>query len=349
MEARAYSKRPMKLQGEGRNPPPTAYEGEIYRLARRDPMKRLSGYGALASIVLLLGAPGGARGEATGETLSLVHGGATRSYILHVPPGARGRPAPLIVVLHGGGGRAAQMSGFTGFDAIAAREGFVTLYPQGLNRSWNDGREFPGRNTGTDDVGFILAAIEDAKRRGALIDERRIFAAGISNGGFMAQRLACEASRVFAAVASVTATMPAATGERCRPDRPVSVLLLNGTADPLVPYEGGHVTGPFGMKTRGAIWSTDASMAFWARHNRCGGGVRHESLPDRDPGDRTRILRIEHVGCRGAEVALLRVEGGGHTWPGRVQYLPASLIGPVNRDIDGSEAIWAFFKSAARR
>ncbi len=289
-----------------------------------------------------------APGRAAAETRNIAFGGTARSYVVYVADTARRAPAPLLVVLHGGGGWAEQMRRYTRFDAIAAREGFVVVYPQGLDRSWNDGREFSGRRTDTDDVGFIRAVIDDVRGKGISIDERRIFAAGISNGGFMAQRLACEASRVFAGVASVTATMPAATGERCKPEQPVSVLIVNGTADPLVPYQGGQVTGPFRMATRGAVWSTDATDAFWAKHNQCG-AARREALPDRDKDDRSSVLRYDRAGCRGAQVTLLRIEGGGHTWPGAAQYLPASVIGPVNRDIDGSETIWSFFKSAPRR
>ncbi len=140
--------------------------------------------------------------------------------------------------------------------------------------------------------------------------------------------------------------MPAEIGARCRPARPVPVLVINGTRDPMVPYEGGQVRA-FG-RNRGAIWSTGRTVEFWANVNRCSGAPRSAALADRDPSDATITIRHDYQGCRGAPVTLLEVQGGGHTWPGGSQYLPIALIGPVSRDFDASEAILAFFKSVWR-
>ncbi|MCW5773075.1 MAG: hypothetical protein KIT16_15645, partial [Rhodospirillaceae bacterium] len=155
-----------------------------------------------------------------------------------------------------------------------------------------------------------------------------------------------DAADLFAAIAPVAATMPADLGPRCAPARPIAVLAINGTADPLVPYQGGQVRVFF--RNRGAIWSTDRTLAFWARHDRCGSAAPPRVLPDRDPGDGTRIIETRWMGCA-APVHLLRIEGGGHTWPGRAQYLPERWVGKVNRDIDATEAIWRFFAAAPPR
>jgi polyhydroxybutyrate depolymerase len=279
---------------------------------------------------------------------SFAHDGATRSYILQVPAAARatGRVPPALIVLHGGGGNARQMQRFSRFDELAAREGFVAFYPQGIDRGWNDSREFRGRDSHKDDVGFLIAMLDDARRAGVAFDRAAVFATGISNGGFMAMRLACEAAPHIAGIAAVTATMPAEIGGRCRPARPVSAMIINGTADPLVPYGGGFVRA-FG-RDRGAIWSTDRTVQFFAALNGCDGAPRATPLPDRDAGDGTTTIRFDYRGCRRAPVALLQVQGGGHTWPGGLQYLPVALIGPVARDFDASEAIWDFFKSVRR-
>ena len=284
------------------------------------------------------------------RTRNIQLGDATRTYLLFLPasPRALASGLPLVVMLHGGGGAAEQMVRFTRFNEIAAREYFAVAYPQGLARRWNDGRVFRGRGeTDADDVGFIRALVADIGEKVTPLDRRRLYAAGISNGGFMSFRLACEAADLFAAVAPVTATMPADLGPRCKPAAPVSVLVINGTADPLVPYAGGHVRTAFGP--RGEIWSTDRTVAFWARHNRCPAQPAVRALPDRDTGDGSHIVEADYRGCAGAPVKLLRVEGGGHTWPGGVQYLPVNWIGPTNRDLDASEAIWNFFKSAPIR
>jgi len=276
------------------------------------------------------------------------HAGADRSYLVYAPPVSRSRAAlpPVLIVLHGGGGRARQIMAFTRFNPIATREGFVVLYPQGLDRGWNDGREFQGRDTDKDDVGFLLAMLDDVERQGIGIDRAAVGVTGISNGGFMSMRMACEAAGQFVGIAAVTATMPANVGARCRPARPVPMLVINGTRDPMVPYEGGQVRAFF--RNRGAIWSTRRTVEFWANVNGCSGAPRSVALADRDPSDDTITIRHDYQSCRGP-VTLLEVQGGGHTWPGRSQYLPVALIGPVSRDFDASEAILAFFKSVWRR
>jgi polyhydroxybutyrate depolymerase len=289
--------------------------------------------------------------RAFAETLthSIEIGQTRRSYILFLPDSAtaRGNGFPLVVALHGGGSTAEQMLRFSRFNEIGKRERAVIAFPQGIGRQWNDGRIFRGRSeSGADDVAFIRALVADIVAKGTALDRHRIYAAGISNGGFMSYRLACEAADLFAAVAPVTATMPADLGPRCRPSAPVAVLAINGTADPLVPYEGGHVRVMFG--TRGEIWSTERTISFWAQHNRCAAAPDVHALADRDSSDGSRVVAIAYARCAGARVRLLRVEGGGHTWPGGAQYLPVAWIGPTNRDIDASETIWRFFKAAGR-
>ena len=145
----------------------------------------------------------------------------------------------------------------------------------------------------------------------------------------------------------MAATMPAELGARCRPAKPVPVLLIHGTADALVPYVGGNART--GDTLRGAIWSADRSIAFWAERNGCAGTPAVRVLSDLDPSDGSRVIETEFRGCAGAPAALLRVEGGGHTWPGALQILPMALLGRTNRDIDATEAIWGFFKAVSGR
>jgi len=282
------------------------------------------------------------------QVRSLTVGGTVRDYLLFVPDDVpAGERLPLVVLLHGGGAPAELMMLYSRFNAVARRERFAVAYPRGIGRWWNDGRlpEAQAEST-ADDVRFIRALVADVGETLPL-DRSRIFAAGISNGGFMSLRLACEAADLFTAVAPVAATMPADVGARCRPAKPVSLLVINGTADAYVPYVGGHARIAHALK--GAIWSTERTVAFWAAQNRCAESADVRVLPDLDPSDGSRVIETEYRGCFGAEVRLLRIEGGGHTWPGGVQGLPASFIGTTNRDIDASEAIWEFFKSAAAR
>jgi polyhydroxybutyrate depolymerase len=290
-----------------------------------------------------------ARAEAP-RPRTLHHGGAERPYLLVVPASARARAgqAPLVVLLHGGGGTANQILQHTRFALLAANEGFVLVVPQGENRSWNDGRVYSAsRESRADDVGFIRAVLADLARQGVAFDRDRVFATGISNGGFMSQRLACEAADAFLGVVSVTAQMPADLAPKCKPARPVSVWMINGTADPLVPYNGGHVQA-FG-RARGAIWSTEATMNFWARSNGCVGQTLQRPWPDTDPGDGTTVRELLVMGCPRVRVGVVRVVGGGHTWPGASQYLPPRIVGVVSRDFDATAEIWRFFASLPAR
>jgi polyhydroxybutyrate depolymerase len=194
-------------------------------------------------------------------------------------------------------------------------------------------------------VAYIRSVVEDVERRVVRIDRRRLYAIGFSNGGMMTMRLGCEAADLFVGVAAVTAAMPAAIAPGCRPIRPISVLVMNGTEDPLVPYNGGQVR-LLGVMRFGRILSTADTMALWARHNGCGPAAPPVALPDRDPRDGTRAVQIDYQNCRGARVRLIRLEGAGHAWPNGLQFLPAFMIGSVTRDVDGGEAMWEFFESA---
>jgi polyhydroxybutyrate depolymerase len=195
-----------------------------------------------------------------------------------------------------------------------------------------------------DDVGFLSALI-DKLSRDYRIDPKRVYSTGISNGGFMSQRLACDLADKIAAIAVVAATMGRDLAGRCKPSRPVSVLLIQGTEDPLVPYEGGRVQVPGG----GAIISAPEAVKKWVGLDGCNGQPKRDSLPD-SANDETRTRRESYGGCReGTAVVFLAVEGGGHTWPGGPQYLPVRRIGRASRDFNASELIWEFFAAHGRR
>src|SRR5215813_13926156 len=187
-------------------------------------------------------------------------GDATREYALHVPAGISDeRRVPLLLVFHGGGGHAWSMPKFTHFDEIADQKDFVVAYPESLNKSWNDTRGL----SPADDVAFIRALIDDLERQ-LPIDPSRVYATGISNGGFFSNRLACDLSDKIAAIASVAATMPTTLPEQCHPARPISVLYMNGTKDPLVPFNGGAVGANFGLH-RGECISLEDAVRFWTK------------------------------------------------------------------------------------
>lgn len=262
-------------------------------------------------------------------------GGVDRNYLVHVPPGLDPNHAPAIVLsFHGGGGRPIGEAYITKMNPVADRHGFIVVYPEGTQRHWNDGwREgYP-----VDDVAFISALIDELKKT-YHADPKRIYATGISNGAMFSQRLACQLSDKIASIAPVAGAMRTPIVAKCSPARPVSVLMINGKSDPLVPYDGGQVVG-----MRGPVLSAAAGVAFWVQHDGCRTNSS-VSLPIVDKTDATRVHLELHRGCSGGnEVALYSIDNGGHTWPGGVQYLPASIVGLTSRQINADEVIWSFF------
>lgn len=292
-------------------------------------------------VAVLTGCPG-ANGGVRYETL--MHGGLERTYAIFVPSALHDDVAPpLVLVLHGGRGNARKMMYLTGFNAIAEREGFVVVYPEGIGNQWNDGRGVSfGREdfTDVDDVGFINSLL-DTVIAGYGVDPARVYVTGASNGGMMSHRLACELSHRFAAAAPVIANMPEPFADTCDPTEPISILAINGTDDALVPYEGGIVARD---PDRGRVISVDETIALWLEHNGITSEPEVTLLPDTDPDDGTRVTRERHHGDNGIDVVLYRVDGGGHTWPGGPAYQRQRLLGTVSRDFSASETIWEFFK-----
>ena len=277
-----------------------------------------------------------------GEDYTLQHDGRERQYRLQVPDGVEG-PAPLVITLHGGFGDGEQVEGHSGFNRLGEEHGFVTAYPYGVDNHWNDGRtglDYEAHTDNVDDVGFILAMIDDIDRRVDL-DRDRIFVDGISNGGMMAYRLACDAAGTLAAVASVVGSMPADYESQCEPGQPVPVLSIMGTDDPLMPYEGGQI----GTERRqlGEVLSTDEVLAFWRQNNGCANEVSTTSAIDAVEDDDTSVqIQRWSQGCAGAPVVHYRIDGGGHAWPGEPRDRKL-LGGIVSKEFRAEEVIWEFF------
>ena len=277
-----------------------------------------------------------------------------REYFIHIPSTYRNVPlAPIVLVFHGRGGNAKQIAKFSGFNTLPEKHGFLVIYPQSIDKHWNDGREsqkFREHDEKVNDVAWIDAVLTDLKATYS-VDNKRIYAVGISNGGIFSQRLAIELGHHFAAVASLTAQI-AEPLVGAQPTHPISVLIMNGTMDPFVPYEGGEVTPTLFPRlskmlrkpSRGKVISTDATIEFWLRHNGIDGKGLVTTLPDLDKTDESTAKRTEWTNENtGVSVVLYTILGGGHTWPGAKQYLPVQTIGPTNQDIHASEIIWNFF------
>jgi polyhydroxybutyrate depolymerase len=293
---------------------------------------------ALGAVALALGGhaaalPAQSAAALAGGPRTLRVNGIERTYLLDVPPSYRpGTAAPLVMVFHGAGGSGRRMAPHTGFSRLAARAGFVAVYPDGLRRRWNDGRSIAVTQ---DDVGFVKALLDTLQHELSL-DSSRVYATGISNGAMFSYRLACELPGVFAAIAPVAGATPANLTAGCAETTPVSVLAIQGTADPLLPYAGGGVGGG-----RGSVLSATESIAFWAKVAGCGEAPVVTEEPDR-VRDGTRVRLTGYVGCGGGRgVELYTVQGGGHTWPGGPPV--GRSVGRVSREIDATALIWEFF------
>jgi polyhydroxybutyrate depolymerase len=303
---------------------------------------------ALAPSTDCLSSRGRLQDDVQSACFAMEHAGRQRTVRIYPEPRLT-VAAPLILVLHGGGGSASSMELLTraAFNRIADREGAIVVYAEGVDRHWNDGRDLPetAARENVDDVGFILALIEEVARRQPL-DRGRIYATGISNGGFMSMRLACDAAETFAAVAPVTAVLSEKLGARCAPARPVAIMIVNGTEDPLVPWAGGEVK-VLGV-SRGAVWSADRTFERWLELDGCSRSRRGGARTDNNPADKTVVV-VHRERCRvDVEVRLYEIQGGGHTWPGGVAYASERLVGRVSQEMDASREIWTFMKWNAR-
>lgn len=281
-------------------------------------------------------------------------GALNRTYDLHVP--ARlptDQPAPLVLVFHGGGGTAAQVERATKFSELADRAGFLVAYPEGVGKGWNDGRgstEIAAHRGNVDDLGFVAALIDDIAKDRPL-DRKRVFATGISNGAIFSHYLAANQAARIAAIAPVVGGLSEPAGARFAPTEPVSVLILQGTEDKLVPYAGGNIAPPLIGKAgkRGRVIATDETVKKWVAANGCRPEPVRADLVDADPKDGCRATRFTYAGGRnGAAVVLCRIEGGGHTWPGGAEPLPHWLVGNVCRDFNATAMIWEFFQTHAK-
>lgn len=273
--------------------------------------------------------------------------GLDRFYHLYIPAAYRNsQTAPLVIALHGGGGSGKKVNKLLELNRLADRYGFIVAYPDAVDRHWNDGRgvkKYRSQRENINDVNFISRMI-DAVAVKFKIDKKRVYVTGASNGAMMSFRLGCELADKITAIAPVIGSMPENLAGACNPARPLPLLMINGTDDPMVPWEGGHVH--VYRKKLGKIISVRQTIIFWVTRNGCSPNPIRSSVPDNDPQDRTSVHKMVYGQCSdGADVVLYEVRGGGHTWPGSYQYLPKFLIGKTNHDLDATLVIWDFFNA----
>ena len=262
---------------------------------------------------------------------SITHDGIQRDYILYIPELYDGSSAvPLVLNFHGYGSNANEQMFYGDFRDIADTEGFLLVHPEGTtfigNQFWNVG--FPGISSTIDDVGFTEALIDELATL-YTINLDRVYATGMSNGGFMSFLLACQLSEKIAAIASVTGSMTPDTYDACSTQHPTPILQIHGTSDGVVPYDGN------------IIWTLSIVdvISYWVNYNNCGTNPTITAFQDIDPSDESTVEHIVYSGGdNGVTTEHMKVIGGGHTWPGSVFNLPGT-----NYDINASMEIWQFF------
>lgn len=260
-------------------------------------------------------------------TGNLMHDGINRNYRLRLPANHdKNIPIPLVFNLHGFTSNASQQELYSAMNAVADTARFAVCYPNGVGNAWNVGWNF---GSTADDVGFISAMI-DKFHLDYGIDRSKVYACGMSNGGFMSYRLACELNDRIAAIASVTGSMVQQALDICKPNKSVPVMEIHGTADATVNYNG----------TPNVSVAIPLLLRFWQENNGCDVNPTIEQVPDINPNDNTTTEKWTYTNCTDdKKLVHFKVINGAHTWPGA----PITL-GATSQDFKASVEIWNFFK-----
>ncbi|MBH8565864.1 hypothetical protein I8748_27475 [Nostoc sp. CENA67] len=256
--------------------------------------------------------------------------GKLRTYYFYIPKSDNKKhPMPLVFVFHGDNGSGRSISNVTRFNKLANQKGFIVVYPDGIDQKWSLRGNAKGK---VDDVLFVSALIDHLKQQ-INIDSHKIYASGFSRGGILTQALACKLPNKIAGFASVAGSLPVRLKPNCQPQTPISMLMINGTSDRDVLYEGDDHT------QRGALVSIRDMVNFWRSHDQCTSSHKSSQFSEH------KVKTSLYTGCNGnSEVWHLAVVNGGHFWPGG-----ASTDESVNRfnaklGLNASETIWNFFQ-----
>ena len=263
---------------------------------------------------------------------SFTFDGQNRTYIVYTPASyVPGNPLPLVLVLHGLTQTGLAIMNVSNFNSIADTANFIVVYPDGIANSWNINATLPGAST-TNDIGFIEALIDTISANYS-VNSNRVYSCGFSAGGFMSHMLACKSPKCFAAIASVSGTMTDSVYNNCVPAFHLPVLQIHGTSDNIVSYNGS-----LGNK------SVDDVLSFWKSFNQCYAAPTITAFPNISLLDFSTADYYDFSPCaNNNKVAHIKVNGGGHQWPGTTNLLGG--LGAINMDINASAEIWKFFRN----
>jgi len=280
----------------------------------------------------------------------LVVDGVDRDYLVQ-PVREGASRAPVVVLLHGGTQTAEAVWRETSLPTLGQREGFIVVAPQAIGKQWNDARgaTLSGAPASTaDDVRFLKGVIAEVEAQDHG-DPSAIFMVGVSNGGFMTMRFACDAGEVLRAAAASLSTLPEPMAQGCRSPRPLPWLQINGTDDPIVPFGGQTASQAQHGQVEPALRSADETFRFWADRAGCTGPVTRHRLTDPARDERGRWAEsIVRSGCVSAQVSeQVVLHGSGHALAGLSlrSRLVEHVLGPGAPEIDGGTLIWDYFKA----
>ncbi len=264
--------------------------------------------------------------------------GQLRTYKLYTPKSYNpDRPMPLVLVFHGSNGTGASIADVTRFNDLAEQKGFIVAYPDGIKHNWRV-KQVASSAPKVDDVLFVAALIDHLKQT-RNIDSRRIYATGFSKGAILTQALACNLPNQIAAFASVEGSLPVPLKDKCQPQIPVSMMMINGTNDQSVHYQGDP------SDKRGALASIPETVDIWRKLDSCTSPAQVKQLPDPSPSDRIQVKTSSYTGCSsGSEVMLASIVDGGHFWPGGATQDPNTIQFNTKLGYNATDAIWDFFE-----
>jgi polyhydroxybutyrate depolymerase len=317
--------------------PPNLYNGHSFKATSKDLGVMLT----LAFLALALARPDPLGPGDHKRTLTVDD--LQRTYLVHVPKSYDPKIAtPVVLALHGAAMNGPMMVWFSGLNEKADQEGFVVVYPSGTGTSpfltWNAGGFWKRMGGKADDVDFIGKLLDDLGTV-VTVDEKRVYACGMSNGAMMCYRLAAELSDRIAAVAPVAGTIVV---QESKPKRPVSVIHFHGTADPLVPFDPAKDKKAMVVRFK----SVEDSIQTWVKLDGCDKKPKVDILSK--DGDDLKVTRTTYGGGKeGTEVVLVQIEGGGHTWPGMPP--PVAFLGKSAMNISANDLMWDFFKKHPRK
>ncbi len=265
-----------------------------------------------------------------GQTKSLLVNGISRKYIIYTPKDySVDKSYPVVFNFHGGGMTPAEQMLYTGMNRTADRHGFIVVYPKGINEDWNVGYGMSYKD-GTDDIGFVDSLLSHIEKEHNII-KNKVFATGLSRGGFFCHRIASELPHRFSAIASIGANLPDSVAYHHKPKNPVSILMVNGKIDQIVNYDG----------KKGGYFSAIDTYNFWKTNLFTIEKIK-PLCTDRktEYGKSITILETKNTD---RILALISIQDGGHTWPGADDFNIGLPIGPTSKELDINEYMWNFF------